>query len=497
MTVENDIVPFCTITGGANLLDQTDYLASPALENGNQPGLASSKLANKTLRQTSLMCAALAQCICDLTGQPVVDADGVLATVITNMKAAFAASAQHNIFYGPTVGGTGNNITITTTPNPGSFNVGDSVLFIPTTNCSGAVNINVDATGSASCTKEGTITLENNDIVAGRMTMITWDGTRWQLINSNTFALGAFITAASTTVLDGMDGRIANVSGTTTINNMTLRQGDLRILTFSSITTLSHSGNMLLNTGGVDYTTAVGDRAIIFGVTGSNVSVSIIPVNGQAVVPSSKPAAIFSLSSGPWVAPSDTTSSTVFKVTMTAPGGGGAGTAGTHGSGGGGAGATSILYISGVAASSSNSYTQGAVGTGGASGDNNGTAGGNSSFTIGGTTITANGGGGGNGASGLGNHTGGAGGVAANGSVNTNGGDGGGGDGSNVDLDGGLGGSSFWGGGGAGGLQDASINPRPGVAYGSGGGGGGGSAGQAQAGGDGAPGILVIERISG
>ena len=59
----NEILTFAAT--GTNILTQAEYVADSQRSIGNQPGTARSKLVNKSLRQTSLMSAALAQVVAD------------------------------------------------------------------------------------------------------------------------------------------------------------------------------------------------------------------------------------------------------------------------------------------------------------------------------------------------------------------------------------------------------------------------------------------------
>lgn len=90
--------------------------------------------------------------------------------------------------------------------------------------------------------------------------------------------------------------------------------------------------------------------------------------------------------------PSDITTNTKFKITMTGGGGGGGGinTSGSKGSGGGGA-ATGVIWISGLTPSTNYSCVIGTGGNGGAA-PGNGTDGTDTTLTIGATTYTAGGG---------------------------------------------------------------------------------------------------------
>lgn len=185
-------------------------------------------------------------------------------------------------------------------------------------------------------------------------------------------------------------------------------------------------------------------------------------------------------------------------VYATGNGGGGGGvdagaTSGQSGGGGGG-GSTSIGYLTAAQIGASKAVTFGATGTGGAAGNNAGTAGGDVAL---GSLVIGKGGQGGGGGAGGGTGSGGAGGVAGTGTLTVVGQNGGSGIYSAITTFGtlsGLGGSSFWGGGGnqVHGFSAGQAGVA-GAAYGSGGGGASstGAAGTF-AGGTGATGIVVV-----
>ena len=185
-------------------------------------------------------------------------------------------------------------------------------------------------------------------------------------------------------------------------------------------------------------------------------------------------------SSGTWTKPSGIT-----KVVMYVTGGGGAGA--PRGSGGG-AGGTAIKFLD-VSSISSSTITIGAAGSGGVySTSTHSTSGGATSWADGTNTVTGNGG-----SAQAGNSTaqGQAGGTATSGDINLTGGDGHGcrNDTYNQYL-GGHGGASYWGGGGAMGVNGAHNDGEPGEVYGAGGGGGSISGGEN--GGDGMAGIVIV-----
>lgn len=75
MTVTNDFLLFCPTDTGTNLESQSTYAADPNRTIGNQPGVASSKLNNKALRQANAIASNLAQYIANVTGTNLTDDD--------------------------------------------------------------------------------------------------------------------------------------------------------------------------------------------------------------------------------------------------------------------------------------------------------------------------------------------------------------------------------------------------------------------------------------
>lgn len=85
----NDFLPFA-YGGSANVETQVAYAAETRLLNGLVSGIVPSNLLNKTLRQSSIMAAVLAQFIADKSGANSVD-DGTTATLESNLTAAITA----------------------------------------------------------------------------------------------------------------------------------------------------------------------------------------------------------------------------------------------------------------------------------------------------------------------------------------------------------------------------------------------------------------------
>jgi hypothetical protein len=84
----NDFVPFCYEDTGTNLEEQAAYLVDPDRTIGNQPGVASSQLNNKALRQGTAVANAVAQYVSNFLNANVLD-DGNAAQLQAQMFGTF------------------------------------------------------------------------------------------------------------------------------------------------------------------------------------------------------------------------------------------------------------------------------------------------------------------------------------------------------------------------------------------------------------------------
>jgi hypothetical protein len=69
----------------------------------------------------------------------------------------------------------------------GGYAAGQLFSFIAQNNNTAAVTIDIDTLGARSVTRDGAVPLVANDILAGKMHLIEYDGTQFQLINGNSF----------------------------------------------------------------------------------------------------------------------------------------------------------------------------------------------------------------------------------------------------------------------------------------------------------------------
>lgn len=89
----NNFLPFCPTDTGTNLLTQGAYAVASDRTNGNQPGIASSKLVNKAARQSSMITSQLAQYIADKMNFSVLD-DGDVAALLAQINSGLAPQSS-------------------------------------------------------------------------------------------------------------------------------------------------------------------------------------------------------------------------------------------------------------------------------------------------------------------------------------------------------------------------------------------------------------------
>lgn len=118
---------------------------------------------------------------------------GMGAFKITNLAAGTVASDAARL--DQVQGGAATFITVTGTdtltgtvvPALSAYSTGNQFSFLVANTNTGAVTINVDGIGSKAITRTGTTALVAGDMVAGQAVEIIYDGTRFQLVNGNSF----------------------------------------------------------------------------------------------------------------------------------------------------------------------------------------------------------------------------------------------------------------------------------------------------------------------
>ena len=86
-----------------------------------------------------------------------------------------------------TIAGTANAITGTITPSLTAYTAGSVFSFVVGSTNTAAVTLNIDGVGVKSVTRTGSVALVAGDMVTGQVVLVEYDGTRFQLLNGNSF----------------------------------------------------------------------------------------------------------------------------------------------------------------------------------------------------------------------------------------------------------------------------------------------------------------------
>ena len=103
-------------------------------------------------------------------------ADGTAATDAANLSQAQSTATKLL-----TVSGT-DTITASGSPTVTAYATGAMYYFTPAATNTGAATINIDSLGAKSITKNGTTALAAGDLTSGKVAVVVYDGTRFQLV---------------------------------------------------------------------------------------------------------------------------------------------------------------------------------------------------------------------------------------------------------------------------------------------------------------------------
>ena len=80
-----------------------------------------------------------------------------------------------------------DTITAAMVPALTAYAAGQMFYFVAAGDNTGAVTINIDSLGAKSVTRDGSVALVAGDILSGEIALVVYDGTRFQLLNGNSF----------------------------------------------------------------------------------------------------------------------------------------------------------------------------------------------------------------------------------------------------------------------------------------------------------------------
>jgi hypothetical protein len=113
-----------------------------------------------------------------------------------------------------TVAGT-NALTGLATPPLEGYTAGAQYSFIAQNTNTGAVTLDIDSLGVKAVTRSGAVALVAGDIIGGAMILVEYDGTRFQLLNPNSFTNTQITSLGVGTAPSGTTGEIRATNNVT------------------------------------------------------------------------------------------------------------------------------------------------------------------------------------------------------------------------------------------------------------------------------------------
>jgi len=193
--------------------------------------------------------------------------------------------------YSQIQGGTDKLITVTgtdtltgsLTPALTAYAAGNQFSFVVANTNTGAVTINIDGNGAKSITRTGSTALVAGDMVAGQVVLIEYDGTRFQLLNGNSFTnllVSGTLTYGGVTLTNAVTGTGKMVLDTSpTVNNPTVTNYVESVVTIGTVTS---SNTIALTNGTVQTATLTASTACTFTMPTATAGKSFVLLLKQA-----------------------------------------------------------------------------------------------------------------------------------------------------------------------------------------------------------------------
>jgi hypothetical protein len=186
-----------------------------------------------------------------------------------------------------TVSGT-DTLTGSVTPALTAYAAGNLFSFVVANTNTTAVTINIDGVGSKSITRTGSTALVAGDMVAGQVALIEYDGTRFQLLNANSFTnllVSGTLTYGGITLTNAVTGTGKMVLDTSpTIATPTVTNPTVTNYTESVVVigTVSSSSTLSLTSGTVQTATLTASTACTFTMPTATAGKSFVLLLKQA-----------------------------------------------------------------------------------------------------------------------------------------------------------------------------------------------------------------------
>lgn len=181
------------------------------------------------------------------------------------------AQGGSETYYGGTSGGTANAQTVATlTPTGFTLVAGKRATFIAGFTNTAALTLNINGTGAVNAfipTASGPVAMIGGEVRATNIVEVEYDGTQYQILNTNLGVVGALVNlaAAATTDLGTAATHNINVTGAaaiTAFGSTASTALPIYFLTFVGINTLTYNAASLILPSAANIATAAGDTAV-------------------------------------------------------------------------------------------------------------------------------------------------------------------------------------------------------------------------------------------
>jgi hypothetical protein len=174
-------------------------------------------------------------------------------------------------------------MTGTASPALTAYAAGNTFVFVvPNTN-TGAATINIDGLGAKSITRTGSTALVAGDMVANQVALIVYEGTRFQLLDGNSFTnllVSGTLTYGGVTLTAAVTGTGKMVLDTSpTVNNPTVTN---YVESVVAIGTVTSSSTLSLTSGTVQTATLTASTACTFTMPTATAGKSFVLLLKQA-----------------------------------------------------------------------------------------------------------------------------------------------------------------------------------------------------------------------
>jgi hypothetical protein len=210
-----------------------------------------------------------------------------LGAATTGTDAVRYSQIQSNADKLITVSGT-DTLTGSLTPALTAYAAGNLFSFVVANTNTGAVTINIDGNGAKSITRTGSTALVAGDMVAGQVVLIEYDGTRFQLLNGNSFTnllVSGTLTYGGVTLTNAVTGTGKMVLDTSptiatpTVTNPTVTN---YVESVVAIGTVTSSNTIALTNGTVQTATLTASTACTFTMPTATAGKSFVLLLKQA-----------------------------------------------------------------------------------------------------------------------------------------------------------------------------------------------------------------------